>query len=298
MNTAVVPAELRLVNGDLTVTLRPKYANAGNPIHCREWDLGAPEVRVNSVPAPGSGGIYEGPAYLGSRQVTFDLQIVGGTDPHTGETHDAYWYAEQLTAMSHPRAATVLEISRDAGPNAGKTFRMALRGDPWTLPFNRRSAGLLEMRLTFTCPLGLIEGPLRSMQSLPAGASMGQWVFPASLPKGFGFSAEQNPILTVPVAGTSPVSPTVYISGPAVNPKVDTDDNEVFAFSGLNLAAGDTVQIDMATGTVLLGANSVYHLVDWSQSSFWTWAPGTHVVRYTATGGTTTVQWRERVLSI
>lgn len=306
MNTTTSPAELKLVNGATTITLRPKNANAGNPIHCREWNLGAPEVRVNSTPAPGSDGTYESPAYLGSRQVSFDLQIVGGVDENTGVSHDAYWYAEQLTAMSHPRALTYLEISRDGGTHAGKVFRMGLRGDPWTLPFNRRSAGLLELTLNFTCPLGLIEGPLQSVQTQPPSDTTGQWTFPAILPKDFGFSQAQNPLVDIAVGGTSPINPIVYISGPCKNPMVETDDNEIFAFSGLTLASGETVQIDMAAGTVLLGTRrdgadpdrSVYHLVDWSQSSFWTWAPGLHVVRYTANAGTATIQWRERQLSI
>lgn len=306
MNTKTSPAELKLVNGDIKITLRPANANAGNPIHCREWNLGAPDVRVTSTPAPGSDGTFEGPAFLGSRQVTFDLQIVGGVDDNTGLTHDAYWYVEQLTSMAHPRAKTYLEISRDGGTHAGKVYRMGLRGEPWTLPINRRSAGLLEMSLTFVCPLGLIEGPLRSIQSRPPGGNTGSWTFPAELPKDFGFSDAQNPLVNILVEGNSPITPTVYISGPCKDPMVETDDGEVFAFSGLKLASGETVQIDMGAGTVLFGTRrdgpdpdrSAYQLVDWTQSSFWTWAPGLHVVRYTANAGTTTIQWRERLLSI
>lgn len=310
MNTDVSPAELKLINGTTTVTVRPRDANAADPIMCKSWDLGAPDIRRTTVNNAGSDGTTIGAGYLGSRTVTLELQILGGKSRDDGEIHDAYWYAEKLTAMAHPQATPTLAITRNGGTYAGRTFNMALAGQPYTMTMDRVAAAMLSLTMVFLAPTGTLEGPLYSVQSQPAGQSTDAWVFPEHLPDGFGHGPYLNPLMSITVGGSTPISPTIYITGPATNPRLESSDGDVFAFSGLTLAAGETVQIDMGAGTVLIGDAvtgliaatdaSRYQQVDFSVSTFWRWDPGVHTVRFLGNGqgGTTTIQWRERQLTI
>jgi hypothetical protein len=308
MNTDPKPAELRLVNGTDTIVIRPRSAGGLDPIMCKQWDLGSPEMRYTSVANPGADGVTYSEGFTGSRTVTLDLAILGGRDPITGLSHDAYWYANKLTQMAHPKALPVLQITRDDEINAGATWSMDLRGSPYSLPYSSRSASLLELQLTFTCPLGLIEGPLLCFTT-PAPDDTGDTDLdmPFMLPFTFGLTGAKYPHITMEVGGDSMVTPMVYISGPVTNPDLRMDDGDRFAFKGLTLPVGQTVQIDMGAGTVRLGDADTgmvtddmgaYNQVDWAVSSFWQWQPGTHTLLYRNTTGNVTVQYRERRLTI
>lgn len=309
MHTLVKPAELKLNDGSTTITLRPVPATSGDPIMCREWDLGSPDVRITYNPIPGADGVIDGAGFLGSRNVSFDLQILGGKSPDDGLEHDAYWYLQKLAAMTHPARRPVLQIRRPGGMNQGQTFTMALRGNPYSISYTRQSAAFLELQLQFTAPTGVLEGPLQSLSTGPTGNSTGDWHWPMSFPYGFGVPAvgSNSPILNVPVGGTSAVYPQVYITGPCTNPllRVGPAYTDVFSFTGLALSAGETVQIDMGAATVMKSsagsaraATDLFTLVDWSQSTFWSWAPGIHQIEYVANSGAMTVQWRDRQIAI
>lgn len=308
MNTDRKPAELALTNGSDTIVIRPRSAGALDPVLCKSWDLGAPDVRFTQVANPGADGVTYSNGFIGSRTVTLELAVMGGVDPITGIRHDAYWYANKLTQMSHPKAAPRLLITRDDELNAGKTWEMELKGSPYSLPFTSRSASVLDLQLTFTCPLGLIEGPLLSFTTSASGGGNTDLDMPFALPFTFGLSGAVFPKLAMNVAGDSTVTPTVYITGPAKDPEIRSDNGDVFKFKGLTLNAGQTVQIDMGTGAVRLGDStstqitdedmSAYGAVDWAVSSYFVWQPGIHTVSYRSTTGSVTVQYRERRLTI
>lgn len=303
MNTDVKPAELTLVNGTDTIVIRPRQANAGNPVMCKSWDLGSPEVRYTTVPNPGADGVTESNGYLGARTVQLELQVLGGKDPlPPHDIHDAYWYAQKLTQMVHPKSNPVLRISR----SAELTWEMALRGDPYSMPFTRRSASVIDLSMSFVCPLGLIEGPLLSVTTPASGGGETDLDFPFAFPFTFGLVGATYPQVSFTVGGDSPVAPIVYISGPVTDPEVRSGDDR-FAFDGLTLAAGQTVQIDHATGNIRLGNASsgqilddmnAYNTVDWAVSNFWSWQPGPRTLRLYSQTGSATAQYRERLLAI
>lgn len=307
MFTQPLPAELKLVDAQDTQTIRPRFASAGDPIMCKEWDLGAPEVRVTYNPLPNTDGVSDGPGFLGARTVTLDLAILGGQSLDDGEFHDAYWYQERLTGFTNPQRRPNLTVSRFGGQYAGQTWTLPLRGNPYSITYGSRAGALLELQLSFTAPTGLLEGPLQSVTSTSAGDNLGGLTFPFSFPVDFGAGGFTNPRTTITVGGNAATSPIVYIVGPCTDPRLVTEDGEIFSFVGLTLASGESVQIDMAAGTVLLARNgtntvaaadSIYHLINFAESTFWRWAPGPHYVRYYASGGSAIIQWRDRLLSI
>lgn len=300
------PAALTLIDGAVTIPIRPLIATAADPIACTSWDLGAPDVRITSTPRPGADGVDEGGGFLGSRTVTIELLIRGDGAGTTGG-HDPYWYADQLAAMCHPSRRPVLAITRNSETSRGVTWYLGLRGNPWSLPIDRASAARLAMTLTFTAPAGMFESDLHQATS-PTGNTIAStdWRFPATFPKGFGLTTGDLEV-TCTIGGSGPVQPTVYINGPAVNPRISDDLGNIFAFTGLTLTSGQTVRIDMAAGTVLVAdpetgwtstSADVFHTVDFEDSTFWQWPVGTRKVALLSDTGSFAVTWRDRQLSI
>ncbi len=300
------PASLTLIDGDLAIAIRPPVATAGDPIACRTWDLGAPEVRTTSTPIPGADGTIQGGGYFGARTVTMEL-FIRGDDAGNPNGHDPYWYAAQLAAMCHPQRSPQLKVVRADESSQGRAWYLGLRGNPWSLPYSRASASGLDMTLTFTAPDGYFLSDEHTLSSASTGGvNPTDWHFPAAFPKGFG-PASNNPFLTIDVTGGAPVNPVLFITGPITNPKIRDERGQYFAFSNFSLSSGETVRIDMGDGSVLkantgteLGANlsDVFGAVDFTLSTFWQWQPGTHRVALLSSTGTFAVQWRDRRLAI
>lgn len=291
-----VPAVLSLVDGADTITIRPERATAGDPIICKSWDLGSPAVREVTADRAGVDGTIDTSAYTGSRTVTLDLAILG--DRH----NSPYWYAERLAAMTHPYRRPRLRIRRATPEAYGQTWEMALRGSPYSLAYGQRAAALLEMQLSFVAPLGYLEGNFQGYDSAAADPSTWTYLtFPVTFPTSFGVGGLTNPALTLAVGGSAPISPLVYVRGPATAPDLRTDAGERFSLPGLTLATGQTVEIDMDAGTVRLNGApdaSVFGAVDWAVSTFWRWFPGQHTVRYMSSTGQMSVYWRDRRYTI
>lgn len=291
-----VAASLVLIDEIDTLTIRPERATAGDPIVCRQWDLGAPEVRAAVADRASADGTIDRAGFTGARAVTFDLQILGDSN------NSPYAYAERLAAMTHPSRRPKLRVTRNTPEAYGQTWEMTLRGNPFSVSYGRRAAALLEMQLSFAAPNGYLEGDNQGYDSgTPSGLVDTGVTFPVTFPLATGNGGAENPYLDLIVGGSAPIHPIVYVFGPATNPELRTDADERFKLTGLTLATGQFVQIDMGAGTVRLdGAPeaSIYHLVDFGVSTFWRWQPGLHTVRYLATSGRMAVHWRDRRLTI
>lgn len=291
-----VAASLVLVDQDDEIVLRPERATAGDPIICRQWDLGAPEVRAASTDRANADGTIDRAGYTGSRAVAFDLQIVGDAN------NSPYAYAERLATMAHPSRRPRLRITRNTPEAYGQVWEMELRGNPYSLAYGRRAAALLEMQLSFTAPLGYLVGENQGYEANPAEDIVDTGMsFPVTFDLSTGNGGGDNPVLSLVVGGSVPIHPVIYVYGPAVNPDLSTDAGDRFKFSNLTLNSGEFVQIDMGAGTVRLNGapeSTVFHTVDFSVSTFWRWLPGVNTVHYTAPSGQMVVQWRDRRISI
>lgn len=290
------PAELILYDAKDTIAIRPFSPNVKDQIICTSWDLGAPDVRITNTVRPGQDGTDDSAGFLGARTVTLEL-VVMGSDPYTT--------IDRLAAMSHPSRRPNLQLTRAVGGS----WTMGLRGIPFSITYGPSTASKIEFSMTFSAPLGYLEGALKGPYTAPVGTSVAatDWHFPAHLPKGFGPGSNTVPTITLQIGGSLPVSPILYISGPVYNPSVSTDDGEKFAFTGMHLVAGQVAQIDMGAATIRTGDTasglisddqSLYQTVDFTVSSFWSWLPGKHVVRYQAATGGLAIQYRERRLNL
>lgn len=298
----VYPATLTLTDEYDTITIRPATVSPLDPVVCSSWDLGAPEPRVASTPRGGADGDIDRTEFVGPRAVTLSL-IVRGDANNVTDGQSAYRYADRLTAMTLPARRPTLQVSRNNPEAFGEIWEMVVRGNPFSITYGRRAAAMLELQLAFTAPLGLLQGPLRGVDSntVAVGGGAGNLTLPITLPISLTDGSAATPTLFLDIGGAAPISPTIYIWGPADNPEVFTDIGERFTFTNLTLVEGQFVAIDMNEGTVLLGGSpsaSVYHLVDFDVSTFWRWMPGPHTVRLVATGGKFSVHWRERRLLV
>lgn len=303
------PAELKLHNGPTVITIRPHPASGRDPIMCKSWDLGAPEVRYTSTPNPGADGVTISAGFLGSRTVVLDLQILGD------DRHDPYWYAAVLTQMAHPAAAPMLTVHRygNTPTNTPVTdddkWRMYLRGSPYSLVYTQRSAAVIDLQLTFLCPSGMLESGWRQhelVDTIEDAGARTDWIFSAVFPKGFGLVGATYPNRTITIEGDAAVTPTIYIVGPVTDPEIESDGDR-FKFDGLTLAEGHTVGIDMGSGNIwlsdavggpIIDSMTAYGAVDWGVSTYWTWNPGPHHINLLSTTGSVIVQYRERRFTI
>jgi len=310
----VIPAELALINGPNKIVIRPYPASGTDPIMCKTWDLGAPDVRYTTVPNPGADGVTMSAGFLGSRTVVLDLQILGdhypADKPPPAGKHDPYWYVNALTQMSHPGAQPYLTISRyERNATDEEKWRMYLRAEPFALVYGQRAGAIIELQLTFTCPSGMIESGWKTIDVIDVtgdDTAATDWIFPAIFPKGFGLVGATYPGTVITVEGDAAVTPIIYIFGPVTDPEIHCDE-DVFKFDGLTLEAGQGVSIDMGTGDILLsdGAGNpiidnmtAYGAVDWSVSTYWTWLPGVHHFQFLSTHGSVRIQYRERRFTI
>lgn len=288
-----VPATITLVDGAEEIVVRSASPHIGDPILCQEYDFGAPDVRDASTERVGADGVSDRAGYTGARTVTLDLVVLGD------HTASAYAYVERLAALTHPYRRPRVQVVRNTPEAAGQTWEMTLRGSPFSITYGRKAAAMLELQLTFSAPDGYFLGPTQVYESaVTSDNTIGQgFVFPLSFPLSTGYNVNANPALTITVGGSAPISPVIYIYGPATNPEVRTDDGERFKLAGLSLATGQFVQIDMGAGTVLQGGaadSSMFHLIDFTVSTFWRWLPGEHTVRYIATSGRMAIHFRDR----
>lgn len=299
-------AALTLTDSYATVVVRPPVATSADAVVCRSWDLGAPDIRVTPVARSGADGTDQGAGFLGARQVVLDL-VIFGDKANVPDGHGPYWYAEQLAGFTHPLRSPTLQITRPSDDAGGQLWSLALKGSPFSISYGSRAASLLEMQLAFTAPLGLLESATHSVSSAQISTALGtDWHFPAAFPHTFGL-ATGGPTVTATVAGSAPAYPVIYINGPCTNPEVRDSSGNRFVFSGLTLSSGQTVQIDMSAGTVLIADPAtgvvnadadIYHTVNFAVSSFWRWLPGKYIVNYIAATGSMVVQWRDRRFTI
>lgn len=302
----VAPAQLRLTNDQHTesILIRALSASGRDPVLCSTWDPGAPEPREYQSPVIGGDGVTDSTEYTGARTVTLDLVVFGDA------AGSPYAYVERLAALAAPSQRAWLYAMRADPALFGEEWRMALRGDPLSITYNRAAASRLELRLIFTAPGGYFESPERpaDLHALAVGGA--ELVFPCAFtpppaPGGIIFGAGAgagSPAVSATIGGTVPTSPTVYLYGPFTDgsASIRTSRGHLFAVSGVSLDPGEYVEINMAAGTIReLGdpARSLYHLVDWRVSTFWRLDPGP--IEFRAVGATEArVRWRDKRITI
>lgn len=289
-----VPARLSLVDGSEEIVIRPAKPGADSPVLCKSWEVGAPAIREAVSDQIGSDGVNDGTVYTGAGSITLDLIIRDAP----GES--AYGLLERVAAMAHPSRRPYLYAARGA---AGENWRIELRGNDFSLTYDRLAGARLAVQLVFSTPLGLWESPERDSTMLADNERGLGLVYPVTYPVSYGTAGATSPPATIVNGGSIPIAPILRLYGPTAatdDPEVRLSTGERFGFTNLFIDTGDYVEVNMSTG--LVGVNGLadasrYSYINWAISSFWRVPPGTSTVAVTG-ANYLTAHWRDRRLTV
>jgi len=286
------------LEGDGIATLQIDVA-AG--VYAQALDLGDAVTRPVMMDAPDADGTIDTTAFVGARNVT--LSVILNPDVNLWSLR------QQLRSFTAPRLRPIMyvQLAADAPEQRiqlrrsqysdviGDAPRQSTQDDP--------EAAAITVQ--WVAPFGILESSDLHVANIFAsgGATAGRTysltfsrTYPPSAAIGSG---------TVNNAGNTDAYPLIRIYGPATEPALDNDtQGKSLAFVGLTLAAGEFLEIDTRTKTILLNgdpANSRYDKLSYPASEWWSLSPGDNLIRfhpttYTAATTVAEISWRDAYL--
>lgn len=275
----VCPIAVRLVDENGAVDDLALNPDGLNGLVLQDLDLGYPSVRVSSDVRTERDGTDDATRYFGARLVSVRAvaQAVDGSTKQ--QVLDALGY---FTVPS--RRPWLYYTLEDGGPER----RVRLRAEAFTAPLAAPVAHRLQrLQVSWAGPDGVLEAAELTVENVFAAADVEDGrtydlTFDRSYP-------ESDPIGTVEIVndGNVDVSPVLRLYGPCTNPRIENvtydETLEFTANTGLSIAAGDYLEVDVLNSTALLNgdaAASRYGRLDIAESTWWTLRPGVNVVRY------------------
>lgn len=247
---------------------------------------GGPAIRQSSAYRPQQDGAYAGSGFYGSRDLTFAGLIVN--DP--GGWDALFELESALTAHLEPKAPVLLEATLAGGRLIQTNVRAT---SPVTIvERNVSTVADWQAQLVADDPRLYAGGaPSVAAASVASGGGIGL-TFPMATPITFG-SSPLGGELTANNEGTVDTPWVATFTGPLTNFTLEhVEAGRLLIFDG-DLLAGDTLEVDSDTRTVLL--NGTASRYDWLRYPRWfALAPGLNTLRVVASVGTggVTVEWR------
>lgn len=181
--------------------------------------------------------------------------------------------------------------------------------EPYTVPAIAGADRLARVPLTFLAMDPYWRDASATTVNFLAGGTGGGITFPLTFPLTFtpGAAAVMGSLYTLTNAGSAPSAPTVTITGPLVNPVVYSATAGKGLFFDGDLAASETLTIDMRPGYKtwsLTRAGTTFNQTPplTSDSRFWELAPGANYIIITGdnplVGGTATLSYYTRYLTL
>jgi hypothetical protein len=257
---------LRVVTQDGAELLNVAATGSSSLICLNNVDLGYPQVREVTTPISGSHGTTDTSQWFGSRLVT--TQFTLPERPLTDLAHD------QLAGLMAPGLRLWLYVQR---PDWATERRILVRGSTFACP-----PGVMRVaQAGWIAPGGLLEDATQSYVTLnPQADSAGGFEVPMDVPLDISGGLVAGATL-IDVGGTVPTPPTIDIYGPCSDPLVRcVDTGKQIVFTGLTIADGDFLHIDMDSKSVLLNGDpsqSRYSRLDIANSDWFTLPNGTGI---------------------
>lgn len=226
----------------------------------------------------GASGSWQGTDFAASRTITIRGTIISGAQTPRfiarylmGKWNSIGVSGDQLLEIKlpgFPELQTVGRCRNNASYNARDWGRSAI---PFTLQFDDRRGYLVTTTVW-------------SAEGATSGGTDGAawpWEWPVS------FGATSSKVLSIWNAGDFATPATIRFSGPAVNPRVTNPATGEYAGIAGTIAAGDWVEIDPDSATIL-DSSGASRMTDLLTGSTWLYMPrGATTLIYTAGGGTT-----------
>lgn len=249
---------------------------------CTAFDVGFPQTRAVIDDKPLADGAIDRTAYVGARAVTAQFMLSAGT-----RTRDQNRL--ELAKRCHPGMRSEIRYGAGLLSASGADLRIQVRADQAAGPVDNRFHTAVTVSLIGHT--GLIEAATASTATvLPLEAAPGRSynlvhnrVYPGPMP-------DQS--TTITQAGSMGAWPTVTISGPVTGPTLtNVTTGFTVSFPGLVVPAGETLVLDFAARTVLLGGTADrYSFLDFAASTWWQLAPGANEIVFDGDAITTGAQ--------
>lgn len=244
-----------------------------------EWSPGP--VREVSEEAPDADGEIDTSQFHGAGSLTIGVRLL----PDPVSSFDER--LQLLKAFAHGRLRPTLTIDTEAGDAV--RFATLTRGmvtSPVGRPTHRDAV------LQFRVPTGVLESAELHSETITPGAGATAGIeFDGIEFDGVEFPLVDPPGTTVLVnAGDRDAYPVVRLFGPFGDEGVGSDKTKVLnvtsarslVFVGMEIAAGDYVEVDFRRKTIRLNGDGVskYEYLSFPDSSWWTLTPGSNEVAF------------------
>lgn len=276
--------------GNDIVTFRPEQVSGSDPIACPQWDAGWPQPRESAQEAAGQSGDIDLTNFHGSRTITADLRLrtIEGVEGTKEENLDL------LEALSAPRNRFYVYMRRD---NWSSARRALVRTSALSRVFNRESAVIYTVSMSWKCPSGVLEavdletGTIIPASTEPLGLSFvpdgytPDPIYPGWIlwgEDGIAFSAGTSADeATITNDGNTDTPISFQIYGQVTNPVVtNVTTGQVMAF---NTTVPTTQWLQITSPNIFMNndpAQSFYSTVDWYRSSWIILAPGDNKITF------------------
>jgi hypothetical protein len=255
---------LRLEDGSRVLDLRSEGYQVGR------LEVGFPTVRPVTQQRPDGDGEIDTTTRHGAAAVSMDVVLVPGASSLTA-------LRDALRSFCHPASRPYLVVEQD-----GQQRRIRLRADVQTAPLTDPLHQ--QVQAAWRAPDGVMESLAEHIGTSPAiAAGTGGRSYPRTYPVGYAGSSAAGSV-TVMNEGTVDVRPLLKLYGPASDPRVENQSTgEQMLFTGLDIAAGDWLEIDCRDKTIRLNGlpgQSRYARLDFAASDFLRLIPGANTFRY------------------
>jgi hypothetical protein len=243
------------------------------------FTIGSPDPRAVVDVRPEDHGTVDGTRWYGSRVFGLSGRIVGADQA-------AMWAAlDDLKGALALGQVVILRFRRSGLSFLERaTVRVAGAVDV-PLDAGLAASPMLRFGVSLEAPDPRIYSDTASSGAYdPTDAGTGGLIFPLTFPLEFDASAGAG-TLQVENEGTIGTPVVLTITGPVTNPILDNDTAGLSIYTrDLELSAGDTLELDTLTRTVLLGTTPRPDLVDVSLTDWWTLLPGVNQLRLRGSG--------------
>jgi hypothetical protein len=240
----------------------------------RAFDPGFPVVRRVAEDRPDSDGEIDRTAYFGARVVALTVALFP-TDTLTMQQ-----VRDKFRAFAHPSTRAYIYY-RQADTEDER--RLAIIADqqnqPMTNPF------LQELTAQWRAPDGIEEAATETEVSVSAdaGAEAGR-AYDLTFDRTYPASNVAGAVIVTNL-GNIPVDPILRLYGPCTNPRIEnaTDASKSLRFTGVTLAAGEYLEVDVRNRTVRANGDAAanrYSNLDFTLSQWWRLLPGDNNIRY------------------
>ena len=286
------------VTADWQVSYNDLLLGSGTPYRV-VWPIEGladhPDVVVSDQPKLRSDGLTPGDDFLDGRTIVLRVEVTGSDDAAFAEAVSAFKRAFRAGSGVVEQPLTF----QAPGVADGGVRRLVGRPRKLATPVDRQwQLRLPVFAVQFDASDPRIYDDTESSVGTDLAAATTGHAWPQGWPMDWG-GASTSGIVTATNAGTYSTPWTATIAGPVTNPTVENvDTGQTLAFTangGLSLGVGETLVIDSATRTALLGGTASRYDRLTSPVSWWDLPPGVTQLRFGgSTSGTPsmTVTWR------